>query len=69
MCIRDCDNTISLGYDMYTSHVKNTNTKTCPNTQNIDGISNRTILQSKHMIARDLFSVEEALDKQDSWCC
>ena len=63
------DNTISLGYDMYTSHVKNSNRNTQISTKDYDGTSNKASLQSKHMIAKDIFSAENELQKHDSWCC
>ena len=54
---------------MYTSHVKNSNRNTQIITKDLDGASNKASLQSKHMIAKGIFSVENELQKHDSWCC
>ena len=63
------DNAISLGYDMYTSHVKNTNIKRFNEMDISEKYSSKKELQSKHMLVNELSWPEDELAKQDSWCC
>ena len=60
------DNAISLGYDMYTSHVKNSNEPSTLITNMTDKASTTTKCQSKRMMAKDLYSSEDEHDIQDS---
>jgi len=60
------DNAISLGYDMYTSHVKNSNEPSTLITNMTDKASTTTKCQSKRMMAKDLYSSEDEHDTQDS---
>ena len=63
------DNGISLGYDMYTSHVKYSNGENGSDIEAADSGSSKTTLQSKHMMAKNLYSDEVQLEEQDLLYC
>ena len=61
------DNVISLGYDMYTSHVKHSNVDKESNSDFLEQY-NQTKLQSKHMIANKLYTNESQLESYCPTC-
>ena len=61
------DNVISLGYDMYTSHVKHSNVDK-ESTSDLLEQYNQTNLQSKHMIAKKLYTNENQFESYCPTC-